>query len=71
MGILPAWRTVAYTYSTPGGQKRAFDPLGLELEIDGCELLCRCWELNLDPLEEQSVLLITKRLLFQSKKLNS
>jgi hypothetical protein len=25
---------------------------------DNCELLCRCWELNPDPQEEQPVLLI-------------
>jgi hypothetical protein len=24
---------------------------------DSCELPCRCWESNLDPLEEQTVLL--------------
>ncbi|EDL00481.1 mCG113792, isoform CRA_a, partial [Mus musculus] len=29
-------------------------------EIDGCELPCRCWELNLGPLEEQQVLLTTE-----------
>ena len=27
---------------------------------DGCEPPCMCWELNLGPLEEQSVLLTTK-----------
>jgi hypothetical protein len=27
---------------------------------DGCEPPCGCWELNLGPLEEQSVLLITE-----------
>lgn len=27
---------------------------------DSCELPCECWELNLDPLEEQPVLLTTK-----------
>jgi len=27
---------------------------------DSCELPCGCWELNLDPLEEQSVLLSTE-----------
>ena len=33
-------------------QKRASDPT-----TDGCEPPCGCWELNLGPLEEQSVLL--------------
>ena len=27
---------------------------------DSCELLCRCWELNLNPLAKQSVLSITE-----------
>ena len=39
-----------------GGQKRA---LGF-LELGGSELPCRCWGLNLGPLEEQSVLLTTE-----------
>ena len=33
-------------------QKRASDPI-----TDGCETPCGCWELNSEPLEEQSVLL--------------
>ena len=32
------------------GQKRVSDPL--ELEFNGCELPCGCWELNLGLLEE-------------------
>jgi hypothetical protein len=28
--------------------------------IDSCELLCGCWDLNPDPLEEQSVPLTTE-----------
>ena len=28
--------------------------------LDSCELPCGCWELNLGPLEEQSVLLTTE-----------
>lgn len=28
---------------------------------DGCEMNCWCWELNLDPLQEQLVLLTTKQ----------
>jgi hypothetical protein len=27
---------------------------------DSCELLCRCWESNLGPLEEQPVLLVSE-----------
>lgn len=27
------------------------------LDLDSCKLACECWELNLDPLEEQSLLL--------------
>lgn len=35
-----------------GSQKRdVLDPL--KLELDFCELLCRCWELSLGSLEEQ------------------
>jgi hypothetical protein len=33
-------------------QKRASDPI-----TDGCEPPCGCWDLNSEPLEEQSVLL--------------
>jgi hypothetical protein len=36
-------------------QKRASD-----LMTDGCEPPCGCWELNLGPLEEQTVLLTTE-----------
>ena len=36
-------------------QKRASDPI-----TDGCEPPCGCWELNLHPLEDQSVLLTTE-----------
>ena len=28
--------------------------------MDGCKPPCGCWELNLDPLEEQPVLLTTE-----------
>lgn len=27
---------------------------------NGCELLCWCWELNLDPLQEQNIILTTE-----------
>jgi hypothetical protein len=27
---------------------------------DSCDLPCKCWELNLGPLEEQTVLLTTE-----------
>lgn len=30
----------------------ALDPLEFKLR-DGCEVLCKCWELNLGPLQEQ------------------
>jgi hypothetical protein len=33
-------------------QKRASDPT-----VDSCEPPCDCWDLNLGPVEEQSVLL--------------
>lgn len=44
--------------SACGGQKRALDPL--ELELGGCKLSCVCWQLNPDPLEKQFVLLTTE-----------
>jgi hypothetical protein len=28
--------------------------------IDGCEILCGCWRLNLGPLQEQKLLLTTE-----------
>jgi len=43
--------SVLLTYM-PTHQKAAPDPI-----TDGCEPPCGCWELNLGPLEEQSVLL--------------
>ena len=36
-------------------QERTLDPI-----TESCEPLCGCWELNSDPLEEQSVLLTTE-----------
>ncbi|KAM7336837.1 hypothetical protein ACRRTK_002956 [Alexandromys fortis] len=36
-------------------QKRAPDDI-----TDGCDSLCGCWELNSQPVEEQSVLLTTE-----------
>jgi hypothetical protein len=50
------------TTCVPGAyrdQKRASDPL--ELVTCGYELPCGWWELNLGPLEEQSVLLTTEQ----------
>jgi hypothetical protein len=44
-------------------QKRASDPI-----TDGCEPPCGCWDLNSEPLEEQSVLLTTEPSLQPSKK---
>jgi hypothetical protein len=40
--------------------ERMSDPLELELK-DSCELLCRCWDLNSGPLEDQPVLLTTEQ----------
>ena len=40
---------------TPACQKSALDPI-----TDGCEPPCGCWELNSEPLEAQSVLLISE-----------
>jgi hypothetical protein len=37
----------------PSGQKRASDPLALELQV--VVSLCGCWQLNLGPREEQPV----------------
>ena len=39
----------------PAGQKRISDHF-----VDGCEPPCGFWELNSEPLEEQSVLLSTE-----------
>lgn len=41
---------------THKGQKSMSEPM--ELELDGCELPCECWKLNL--LEEHPVLLTTE-----------
>lgn len=40
------------------GQKRASEPLGLELQVLVNWLMCQyaCWELDSDPVEEQYVL---------------
>lgn len=43
---------------TIGGQKREWDPL--EMVSQTCEPPIQFWELNWDPLEEQSVFLITE-----------
>jgi hypothetical protein len=45
--------------SAQGGQKRALDFPGIGV-TDSCEPPCGCWELNSEPLEEQSVLLTTE-----------
>ena len=41
------------------GQKRLADPAGTGV-VDDRELPCGCWESNLEPLEEQPVLLTTE-----------
>ena len=43
-------------YSMLRDQKRASGPLELELEMAVSCLPCECWELNLDPLQEQPLL---------------
>ena len=48
------------------GQKRSAD-----LITDGCEPPCGCWELNLGPLEEQSVLLTSEPSLHLQMFLNT
>ena len=47
-------------------QKRVSDPPGTGV-INGCELPCVCWELNLDPLEKQQLFLVTEPSLQPSK----
>jgi hypothetical protein len=42
----------ALSTCTPACQKRASN-----LSINGCELLCGCWELNSGPQEDQPMLL--------------
>lgn len=57
MGVLLAWVSVCYVHA--GCQRRPEEGancLGTEV-TDGSDLSCGCWELNLSPLEEQTVLL--------------
>ena len=58
MGILSAIFHVCLCITCGTGairdQNRVLDPLEVKLQI-GVELPCGCWELNLGPLEEQSV----------------
>lgn len=50
--VLSACMSTTCIPGTSGGQKReVLDPL--KLELDFCELPCRCWELSLGSLEEQ------------------
>jgi hypothetical protein len=51
MGILPTYISVPSICSTHGNQKRAMDPLKLELNIV-VDCLVGARELNLDRLEE-------------------
>ena len=39
-----------------GSQRKELDSSGNGL--DGCKLMCGCWEVNLGPLKEQPVLLM-------------
>lgn len=54
-------------WSVHGGQERMWDSLGLAL-TNGCEQPYRCWEWNLGPLEEQSMLVTTNPLYFNKKR---
>ena len=67
MGVLPRYVYAPWACSARGSQKRATDPLGLEL---CCELPCGCWELNAGPLEEQPVLRPLVRLSVQLQALH-
>lgn len=51
--------SVYHTYDTHRDQKMTVDPLKLEL-LEIMSLLCRCWDLNSDPVKEQYVLLTTE-----------
>lgn len=54
--VLPAFMYVLHTCAYCQHQKRELDP---ESEvIDGCELPCEFWELNISPLEEQPLLMV-------------
>jgi hypothetical protein len=52
---LCAYMYITHMPGAQGYQKRASDPLKLELCTDCCKQLCGCWELNAGPLEEQQV----------------
>lgn len=52
----PVCVCAAYTPGARGGPKRASDSLALELQMDGCEPPCACWELNSGPRREQQAL---------------
>lgn len=56
MSVLPACVSVHCVPGALGEQRSVSDPLELTGAIDSCELPCGCWEMNLCPLEEQSVL---------------
>ena len=49
-----------YTNNAHEDQKKASDPLELDLDTGDCELPYGCWELNLGPLEEHPVQLSTE-----------
>lgn len=50
---------IQHSGSTHREQKWALDPP----KLGHSQLLCGCWELNMDPLQEQSMLLTTERFL--------
>lgn len=60
MSILPVCMFVYYVHAVPTEARSGHQVGPLELELDGCELLCGCWKLNPSPLEKQSVVLTTE-----------
>lgn len=60
IGVLPA--CMFSNICVPGADEHIRSP-GTRVK-DGCELPCGCWVLNLNPLDEQPVLLNTESLLF-------
>lgn len=53
MGILTAWMSVYHKYTWCPEESVGPSETGV---TDGYETPCECWELNLGPLEKQSVL---------------
>jgi hypothetical protein len=61
IGGFPACVSVYVSLECPGLAKARRGIQSPRARVtDGCELSCECWELNLGPLQEQSVLLTAK-----------